>query len=60
MTKFFPLMATDNSFFSTFPKFCLISVVSLVAYLLTSYFLDLEEADNIIEKLKKLLFRNIK
>ena len=60
MTKFFPLMATDNSFFSTFPKFCLISVVSLVAYLLTSYFLDLEEADNIIEKLKKLLIRNIK
>ncbi len=60
MTKFFPLMATDNSFFSTFPKFCLISVVSLFAYLLASYFLNLEEADGVIEKLKKLLFRNIK
>lgn len=59
-TKFFPLMATDVSFFSTFPKFCLISVVSLVAYLLASYFLNLEEANSVIEKLKKLLFGNIK
>ena len=60
MTKFFPLMATDNSFFSTFPKFCLISAVSLVAYLLASYFLGLEEAEPILEKLKKLLFGNLK
>ena len=60
MTKFFPLMATDNSFFSTFPKFCLISAGSLVAYLLASYFLGLEEAEPILEKLKKLLFGNLK
>ncbi|MBQ6605375.1 murein biosynthesis integral membrane protein MurJ [Candidatus Saccharibacteria bacterium] len=60
MTKFFPLMATDNSFFATFPKFCLISVVSLFAYLLASYFLGIKEADGVLEKLKKILFGNIK
>lgn len=60
MTKFFPLMATDNSFFSTFPKFCLISGVSLVAYLLASYFLGIEEVEPVFDKLKKLLFGNLK
>ena len=60
MTKFFPLMATDNSFFATFPKFCLISFVSLFAYLAASYFLGLSEIEPIIEKLKKLLFGNLK
>ena len=60
MTKFFPLMATDNSFFATFPKFCLISVVTLISYLLSSYFLGIEEAEPILEKLKKLLFGNLK
>ena len=60
MTKFFPLMATDNSFFATFPKFCLISVASVVAYLLASYFLGIEEVEPVFEKLKKLLFGNLK
>ena len=58
MTKFFPLMSTDDSFLSIFPKFCLISVVSLIAYIVTSYFLNLEEVSPIIEKFKKIVFRN--
>ncbi len=60
MTKFFPLLATDNSFFGTFPKFCLISVTSIAAYLIAGYFLDLEEVRPVTERLKKIVFRNLK
>ena len=59
MTKLFPLLATDNSFFVTFPKFVLISVVSFVAYLLASYLLDLEEVIPIFKYLNKIIFRNV-
>lgn len=58
MTKFLPLMATDNSFLSTFPKFCVIVAVSLIAYLASCYFLNIDEAAPVFEKLKKILFRN--
>lgn len=60
MAKFFPLMATDNSLVSTMPKFILISVVSLVAYITASFFLNIEEAEPIINYVKKILFRNVK
>lgn len=59
MTKFFPLMATDVSFFTVFPKFCLITAVSLGAYLLAGYFLGLEQVTPIIDRIKKILFRNV-
>lgn len=59
MTKFFPLLAADDSFFNTFPKFCLITVVSLMVYLIAGYFLDIEQVRPIIDKIKKILFRNI-
>ncbi|MBR3319990.1 murein biosynthesis integral membrane protein MurJ [Candidatus Saccharibacteria bacterium] len=58
MTKFLPLMATDNSFFATFPKFCAITLVSLAAYLVACYFLNISEVTPIFKKLKKILFRN--
>ena len=58
MTKFLPLMATDNSFLATFPKFCVITAVSLVAYLVACYFLNIDEATPVFKKLKKILFRN--
>ena len=60
MTKFFPLMATDNSLVITIPKFMLISFVSVIAYLIASYFLNLEEAEPIINYVKKILFKNVK
>lgn len=60
MTKFIPLMATDNSLVITIPKFLLISVVSLIAYLVASYFLDLKESKPIFEFVKKKLFKNVK
>lgn len=60
MTKFLPLMATDNSFLQTFPKFCVIAATSLVAYLIASFFLNIEEANPIIDKIKHTLFKNAK
>lgn len=60
MTKFVPLMATDNSLVITVPKFLLISLVSFASYLAASYFLNLKEAKPIFERIKKLLFRNVK
>ena len=60
MAKFFPLMATDASLVNTIPKFILISIVSLVAYVIASYFLNLDESKPIINYVKKILFRNVK
>lgn len=60
ITKFVPLMATDNSLVITIPKFLLITATSLVAYLVASYFLDLREAKPILKFIKKILFRNVK
>ncbi len=59
-TKFIPLMATDNSLVITIPKFCAIAGISLVSYLIASYFLNIEEAVPIIKKIKHILFRNLK
>ena len=60
MTKFIPLMATDNSLVITIPKFLVISAISVAAYLIASYFLDLKEAKPIFRYIKKALFRNVK
>ena len=60
MTKFIPLMATDNSLVITIPKFLVISAISAVAYLVASYFLDLKEAKPIFAYIKKKLFKNVK
>lgn len=60
MTKFFPLMATDDSFFNIFPKFCLITLVSLLVYIVAGWFLGLEQVHPVIERAKKILFKNSK
>ncbi len=60
MTKFIPLMATDNSLVITIPKFLLISLVSVITYIIASYFLNLEEAEPILRRVKKILFKNVK
>ncbi|MBQ3296675.1 murein biosynthesis integral membrane protein MurJ [Candidatus Saccharibacteria bacterium] len=60
MTKFVPLMVTDTSLVITIPKFLLIAGVSLAAYLIASYFLDLKEAKPVFNYIKKILFRNAK
>lgn len=60
MTKFIPLMATDNSLVITIPKFLVISAISIIAYLVASYFLNLKEAKPIFAYIKRILFRNAK
>ena len=60
MTKFIPLMATDNSLVITIPKFLLIATISAATYLIASYFLDLKEAKPVLKYIKKVLFRNAK
>lgn len=59
MTKFFPLLATDNSFSDTFPKFCLIASTSILAYIIAGYFLGLNEVKVIVARIKKIVFRNV-
>lgn len=58
MVSIFQLQATDNSFLSTFPKFCLIGIVSVSAYLGMSKLLGLHEADPILHKIKQFFFFN--
>lgn len=60
LVKFMPLMASDTSLVITAPKFLLIAVVSMIAYLIASYCLNLKEATPIIAKIKKTLFKNLK
>lgn len=60
MTKFMPLMATDTSLVITIPKFLTISGVSVIAYIIASYFLSLTEVQPIVNYLKKILFKNAK
>ena len=60
MTKFFPLMATDDSVFSTLPKFALITIVSGVAYLTAGYFLNLDEVKTFVKSIKKRLPKKLR
>lgn len=60
MTKFVPLYATDSSLVITIPKFLLIASVSFIAYMIASYFLNLDEVKPILKYLKKILFKNLK
>ena len=60
MTKFVPLMATDTSLVITVPKFSLITAVSLLAYAIACYFLDIDEIKPLLDYMKKILFRNAK
>lgn len=60
MTKFIPLMATDNSLVITIPKFLLISTISMIAYMVASYFLNLKEVQPIYRYFKRKLFKNAK
>ena len=60
LTKFFPFMATDDSIFIVFPKFCVIILGSFITYLLASYFLDLDQIQPLIKWCRKLLSKESK
>ena len=51
-----PFRYHDDSFFSAFPKFVIISLVSFGTYAATSKWLKLPEIDPILARLKKVLF----
>ena len=53
----FPLMDSDERFFSVFPKFCFVGLVSSTAYLFISKILKLEEAEPIISYIKKIFLK---
>lgn len=59
MTKFLPLRSSDVSILATLPKFLIISVTATVAYIIAGYFLGLPEVAPIVQKIKKILFRNV-
>lgn len=54
MTRIFPLRATDQSFFATFPKFCLIGVVGVAVYIVMSYLLKLDEIEPVFSRAKRI------
>lgn len=60
MTKIMPLRAADNSFLSTFPKFCVICAVSLLVYIGACVALKIEEVCPVINKVRQVLFKNVK
>ena len=53
----FPLMDSDERFFSVFPKFCFVGLVSSTAYLFVSKILKLDEAEPIISYIKKIFLK---
>lgn len=55
----FPLLATDQSFFSSFPKFCIVVAISLASYVLLSWVFKLDEAKPIFSKISKFLFGGV-
>lgn len=55
MVQLFQLQSSDQSFFSTFPKFALIVAVSLVTYVFICDQLHLEEARPVIRRAREFL-----
>ena len=60
MTKIMPRRAADNSFLSSFPKFCVICAVSLLVYIGACVALKIEEVRPVINKVRQVLFKNVK
>lgn len=58
--KTFDLSAADTRFFALIPKFGIIVVVGLGTYLIISRIFRIEEANPVIAKINKLLFRQTK
>lgn len=55
-----PLSASDQSFLASFPKFLLISIVSVTSYIVICWLMKLDEVNPIISRLKKILFGKAK
>ena len=55
--NFIPLNATDDSFWVTFPKFMLVSLVSGVAYLLLCWAFRLPEVKPVLSRIRTIFFK---
>lgn len=51
-----PFRETDDSFYSAFPRFMIITLVSFVAYAAVSKLLKLREIDPVLLRIRRLLF----
>jgi putative peptidoglycan lipid II flippase len=60
IVSYLPLSSNDLSFFSAFPKFCIIVVLSGTAYLLFCRLFKIEEVYPVLIRLKKLFFNTTK
>jgi len=60
MVRFLPFLETDNSFLAVFPKFTLIVTSGLLAYLVSGYIMGVDEAHAVMDRIKKVVFRNVK
>ena len=60
LTKLFPLLATDESFLATFPKFLFISVISIAVYIIASLLLNIDEAKPVAARIGKIVFPGVK
>lgn len=56
----FPLSVNDKSFFLVFPKFTIITIISLSSYVMFSKLLKIDEARPIIDKINQILFGGVK
>lgn len=57
MVTLFPLSADDQSFFASFPKFVLITSVSLLSYVFVCWVFKLPEVNPILQRIQKILFK---
>lgn len=60
MVVLFPLSASDQSFFSAFPKFVFIVAVSGVSYIILCRLLKLSEVEPVLRYLRIIFFRPLK
>ena len=54
-----PLRSTDLSFWSVFPKFAVITLLSFGAYLLVCYLMKIKEVEPVLKRLNKILFSRL-
>jgi putative peptidoglycan lipid II flippase len=57
--RLWPLEASDQSFFATFPKFVIIGCLGTLSYLMVGFFLRIDETKNGVDWLKQKLFRKV-
>lgn len=57
LTRQFSLQASDNSFWDTFPKFVLITVISFTIYLIVGLILRVPDTQQLARRVKGLVFR---